>query len=111
MYTELINKLTEWMKDDVVIVADTLGTNGKKEHVTYHGELIQAAHIPVEPQKLFSVDEIIIQTSDMNLGWIDSHISIPTEYIEQIEIRTTEIEITKTNGYRVTITLNQKRGK
>jgi hypothetical protein len=38
----------------------------------------------------------------------NGHISFPTDYIEQIEILTTEVIITKRNGFKATITLNQK---
>ncbi len=104
MYLEIIQKLTEWIEKDVVIVGDTLGAHGEKVSISFHGSLVEAAHQPEDKTSLFSIDKIIIRTSDMSNGYI----CFPTDSIEQVEMFPTEVKITKTNGYKTTITLNQK---
>jgi hypothetical protein len=58
MFSEIINKLKKWKGKDVVIVADTINRQGNKTIVTYHGELLQAEHHPLDHNALFSVDEL-----------------------------------------------------
>ena len=104
MFTEQLHTLQEWLHSDVVIVADTINGKGSKDIVSYHGQLLKAQHEPFDKNALFSVDAFCLRTSDMH----NSYLSIPTEYILGIEFFPTEVKITKTNGFTVTITRNQK---
>ena len=104
MFSEMIQRLSEWIEKDVSVVADILDLKGNKTSVRYNGILVEAAHLPANNTAIFSIDELVIRTNDMIYGLMH----LPTKYIERIEMLPTKINITKTNGYKVTITLKDK---